>query len=414
MWDVVARRVAKRAAKRDAKAWAVLTGQGMVMLSLVAGLLAFVGNGKSVQVVVDGQSHTVQTFGGTVAEVLRTANVTVTENDDVYPALAAAVDDGAAIRVNKAAAIEVELNGAETVVHTTGETVGELVTDLGVASDSDISAPAETPLVTLSSTLSISTPKTVTLAVDGKDRRIETTVNTVADLLTEAKVTLGDEDRVSVPVHSSLVTGMGLKVTRVDTGKKVTETEPIDFTSTEQESAELLIGEREVVQAGVAGERTQVFTVTVIDGKETSREKVSDKVTREPVEEIVAVGTREEEPEPEPEEEEAPEVEAAAEAATPVEIETPSHALAAVVAGGGAWDALAECESGGNWSINTGNGYYGGLQFSASSWLGAGGGKYAPLPHQASRAEQIATAEVLKQNGGWGHWPSCSSKLGLR
>jgi hypothetical protein len=75
---------------------------------------------------------------------------------------------------------------------------------------------------------------------------------------------------------------------------------------------------------------------------------------------------------------------------------------------------LAGCESGGNWSINSGNGYYGGLQFSRSSWLGAGGGKYAPLPHLASPAEQIATAEVLKGNGGWGHWPSCASKLGLR
>lgn len=402
MWDVVA--------NRDAKAWAVLTGQGMVMLSLVVGLVAFVGNGKSVQVVVDGQAQTVQTFGGTVAEVLKTADVTVTANDDVYPALASAVDDGAAIQVNKAAAIEVRLNGAETVVHTTGDTVGELVTDLGVARDSDISAPAETRLVTLSSTLSISTPKTVTLAVDGKDHRIETTVNTVADLLAEAKVTLGEEDRVSVPVHSSLVTGMGLKVTRVETGKEVTETETIDFSSTEKETDELLIGEREVVQAGVAGVRTRVFTVTVIDGKETSREQVSDKVTREAVEEIIAVGTREEEPEAE---EEAPEAEAAA-AAPAGEIETPNHSPAAAVSGGGAWDALAECESGGNWSINSGNGYYGGLQFSESSWLGAGGGQYAPLPHQATRAEQIATAEVLKQNGGWGHWPSCSSKLGLR
>ncbi|GAA2176703.1 resuscitation-promoting factor [Arthrobacter parietis] len=418
MWDVVAKRVAKRVARRNAKAWAVLTGQGVVMLSLVVGLVAFVGNGKSVQVVVDGQAQTVQTFGGTVAEVLRTAEVTVTANDDVYPALATPVDDGAAIQVNKATAVDVRLNGAETIVHTTGETVGELVNDLGVASDSDISAPAETRLVTLSSTLSISTPKNVTLAVDGKSTRIETTMNTVADLLAEAKVTLGKEDRVSVPVNSSLVTGMGLKVTRVETGKKITETETIDFTSTEKETEELLVGEREVVQAGVAGERTRVFTVTVIDGKESKRENVSDKVTREPVEEIIAVGTREEEPEPtpEPEEDKAPEaeVEAAAEAAAPAEIETPAHAPAAVVSGGAAWDALAECESGGNWSINTGNGYYGGLQFSQSSWLGAGGGQYAPLPHQASRAEQIATAEVLKQNGGWGHWPSCSSKLGLR
>ncbi|WP_460432908.1 transglycosylase family protein [Arthrobacter tumbae] len=409
-------------AKRDAKGWAVLTGQGVVMLSLVVGLLAFVGNGKSVQVVVDGQPQTVQTFGGTVAEVLRTADVTVTENDDVSPALASPVDDGAAIQVNKATAVDVRLNGAETVVHTTGETVGELVSDIGVASESDISAPAETRLGTLSSTLSISTPKNVTLAVDGKDHRIETTGITVTDLLAEAKVTLGKEDRVSVPVGSSLVTGMGLKVTRVESGKKITETETIDFTSTEKETDELLVGESEVVQAGVAGERTRVFAVTVIDGKEIKRENVSDKVNREPVEQIVAIGTREEEPESEPEpkedkaevEEEAPEVEAAAEAAAPVEIETPAHAPEAVVSGGAAWDALAECESGGNWSINTGNGYYGGLQFSQSSWIGAGGGKYAPLPHQASRAEQIATAEVLKQNGGWGHWPSCSAKLGLR
>ena len=78
------------------------------------------------------------------------------------------------------------------------------------------------------------------------------------------------------------------------------------------------------------------------------------------------------------------------------------------------WDRLAQCESGGNWAINTGNGYYGGLQFSASSWRAAGGTKYAPLPHQATPAEQVATAEKLRANGGWGHWPACSSRLGLR
>ena len=60
------------------------------------------------------------------------------------------------------------------------------------------------------------------------------------------------------------------------------------------------------------------------------------------------------------------------------------------------WKALAKCESGGNWSINSGNGYYGGLQFSASSWAGAGGTKYAALPHQATPAEQVATAEKLR------------------
>ena len=79
--------------------------------------------------------------------------------------------------------------------------------------------------------------------------------------------------------------------------------------------------------------------------------------------------------------------------------------------GSGVWDQLAECESGGNWSISTGNGYYGGLQFSQSSWNAAGG---SGNPANASREEQIRVAENLQASQGWGAWPACSSQLGLR
>jgi hypothetical protein len=75
------------------------------------------------------------------------------------------------------------------------------------------------------------------------------------------------------------------------------------------------------------------------------------------------------------------------------------------------WDALAQCESGGNWSINTGNGYYGGLQFALTSWRAVGGTGY---PHQHSREEQINRGIKLQAIQGWGAWPACSSKLGLR
>lgn len=78
---------------------------------------------------------------------------------------------------------------------------------------------------------------------------------------------------------------------------------------------------------------------------------------------------------------------------------------------GSVWDQLARCESGGNWSINTGNGFYGGLQFTLSSWHGVGGSGY---PNEASREEQIARAEILLSKQGWGAWPACTSKLGLR
>ena len=90
---------------------------------------------------------------------------------------------------------------------------------------------------------------------------------------------------------------------------------------------------------------------------------------------------------------------------------TASAALVGLATGAGAtetvWDRVAQCESGGNWSINTGNGYYGGLQFSQGSWNAAGG---SGSPANASREEQIRVAENLQSTQGWGAWPSCSSR----
>ncbi|MBT1191644.1 transglycosylase family protein [Rhodococcus kroppenstedtii] len=77
------------------------------------------------------------------------------------------------------------------------------------------------------------------------------------------------------------------------------------------------------------------------------------------------------------------------------------------------WDRLAQCEAGGNWGINTGNGFQGGLQFSPSTWTGHGGGEFAATANQASREEQIVVAERVLESQGWGAWPSCSAKLGL-
>jgi LysM repeat protein len=84
---------------------------------------------------------------------------------------------------------------------------------------------------------------------------------------------------------------------------------------------------------------------------------------------------------------------------------------ASAPAGGSVWDRLAQCESGGNWGINTGNGYSGGLQFSPGTWAAHGGSGSAS---NASRAEQIRVAERVRASQGWGAWPACSSKLGLR
>ncbi len=95
---------------------------------------------------------------------------------------------------------------------------------------------------------------------------------------------------------------------------------------------------------------------------------------------------------------------------------TPRHATpaAAPVAGDSVWDQLAQCESGGNWAINTGNGYSGGLQFAAGTWAAHGGTAYAPTASGASRAQQIAVAKRVQAAQGWGAWPACAARAGLR
>ncbi|HEY6421962.1 MAG TPA: transglycosylase family protein [Pseudonocardiaceae bacterium] len=77
------------------------------------------------------------------------------------------------------------------------------------------------------------------------------------------------------------------------------------------------------------------------------------------------------------------------------------------------WDRVAQCESGGNWSTNTGNGYYGGLQFSRGTWIAYGGALYASTPNRATRMQQIAVAEKVLLTQGWRAWPTCSRRAGI-
>lgn len=105
----------------------------------------------------------------------------------------------------------------------------------------------------------------------------------------------------------------------------------------------------------------------------------------------------------------APTLQEATSAASPV----PKRAVATAnyaVGDGSVWDKLAACEAGGNWAINTGNGYYGGLQFTLGSWQSVGG---TGLPSNASREEQIMRGQMLQARSGWGAWPACSARLGL-
>ena len=374
--------------------WVKIGAQAAVLTALILGLVMFVGGNKTLAVAVDGESQSITTRAATVSDVLEDSSITLGELDEISPALDAQVAEGTLIDIKRHKEVNVSIDGVDRVVHTTGLTVADVVDQLNVSEKAQIEQARAMALASLASTIEISTPKDISITADGKNKKLNTTAETVGDALKDAKISLDKDDEINAKVADAVVQDMELKVVRVKT-KTVTETESIEHGTDTVKDSDALVGTKKTLEEGKDGERTLTYTVTLRDGKESKRELTSDKVTTKAVDAEVSVGTK---PKPKPK------AKPKAEAKAP----TTSGSVSST------WAALAKCESGGNWSINTGNGYYGGLQFSASSWRGAGGGKYAPLPHLASPSEQVATAEVLRGSGGWGHWPACSSKLGLR
>jgi uncharacterized protein YabE (DUF348 family) len=367
--------------------------QLLVLCALVVGLVAFVGNNKTITLNVDGKVTSVQSFGGTVGQVVKGANLELKPADRVSPSVDATVQNGTVINVNKAKEVKVSLDGAEKTVNTTAQDVAGLVTELGVASASSVSVPKDAQLSVAGSFVSISTPKSVSIVADGRVETATTTAATVGNVLQDAGLALGANDRTSQPGNAPVVNNMVIKVSRVDTGQTAVTTETVQFKSETTESAELLKGEKEVTQAGAAGKLEKTYKLVLVDGREASRALVSEAVTAQPVTEKITVGTK---PKPVPQAAPAPAPAASAGAAT--------GAAAPAMMNEAMWDRIAKCESGGNWSINSGNGYYGGLQFDIRTWLGSGGGAYAPNASLASKAQQIDIANRVYAQRGLQPW----------
>ncbi|ADX72418.1 uncharacterized conserved protein [Pseudarthrobacter phenanthrenivorans Sphe3] len=363
--------------------------QLLVLCALVVGLVAFVGNNKTITLNVDGKVSSVQTFGGTVGQVVKSANLELNPADRISPAVDASVRNGTVINVNKAKEVKVSLDGSEKVVNTTAQDVAGLVTELGVASASSVSVPKDAQLSVAGSYVSISTPKSVSIVADGKVDTATTTAATVGKVLEDAGLTLGANDRMSQPANAHVVNNMVIKVSRVDNTRTDVTSEDVPFESVTTESAELLKGEKEVTQAGVAGKVEKTYKLVLVDGREASRTLVAENVAVQPVTEKITVGTK-----PKP----------MAQAAPAASAGTNTGAAAPAMMNEAMWDKIAQCESGGNWSINTGNGYYGGLQFDIQTWIGAGGGAYAPNASLATKAQQIDIANRVYAQRGLQPW----------
>ena len=205
--------------------------------------------------------------------------------------------------------------------------------------------------------------------------------------------------------------------------QKVT-TETVDATdphgSVQQENGDLSEGETKVATAGVDGVVRTTYEVTTVGGKEVSRTPVAQVVVTQKVDEVVLVGTgAAKKQESKPDQSQSQEQ---SQAQSQGQAQAPSPSAGGSASGGSTgatggevgddvWAKLAQCESGGNPATNTGNGFYGMYQFTLETWQALGGTGY---PHEADAATQTAMAKKLQAQAGWGQWPGCADKLGLR
>ena len=354
-----------------------------MLTTLVVGGVAALDQRTTFTLEVDGNPVELVTFSSDVRTALADAGYTVDERD-VVVAPGDKIDDGDTVTLRRARPVTVEVDGNPEQVWTTATTVADLVSERDDVPPRSYVTPRIDAEVPLDGThVSVVTPRELMLSDNGAPAvPVASPGVTVGEFLERMGIELGPLDTVEPAADVVAEPGAQVTVTRV-TETPETVVEQFEAPEQTQDDPEAFEGERTVVEPGTPGEREVTMTVTRVNGAETRRDRVAEKVLAEPRPAVVRVGTK-----PRP--------------------AVPQSSRASV------WDSIAQCESTGNWSINTGNGFSGGLQFTPSTWLAFGGGQYAPSAHLATREQQIAVAEKVQATQGWGAWPACTAKLGLR
>jgi len=340
--------------------------------------------GKHIDLTVDGASQEITSRGQTVGEVLDSQGITVGPHDVVAPSLDSPVGDGSAITVRYGRPLHLDVDGHDKTYWVTATDVSDALAEIGrgFAPGADLSTSRDAPLGRGGLALKVITPKHIVAVIGGhKPEHRTVTALTVRDALQQLGVHLQRVDRVRPNLATPLSDGDRIVFTDYRVRVEHIAHESIPAPTVTRDDASLARGAQQVVRDGSAGERSVTYRIVYRNGRLVSRTVLAQHVLTAPTQRVVRVGTK------------AP-------------VATANYASGSTV-----WDQIAQCESGGNWAENTGNGYYGGLQFSLGTWQANGG---SGLPSNASRATQIAIATKIRDaSGGYGAWPACSQSLGL-
>jgi uncharacterized protein YabE (DUF348 family) len=339
---------------------------------LAGGALGASALDKTVTISVDGQPMSATSFAGTVGDLLKGQGIEVGPRDVVIPALDSPVTDGATVQVQFARKVTLQVDGKQTEFYTTANTLdGALAAaQLRGLGGADFSVSRSIGIGREGLTVDVTTPKTVTLEVAGKAKKVTTTAGSVAELLGEQNIGMSVDDAIRPALDAVVKNGQQISLTRIEKTTK-TVTEKVAYNVIKTMSKSMYTGQTKVTTAGKNGKARVTYVYTTVNGGKASKKVVDRVVIVAPKSARVTVGTK---------------------------ASNLNLARAAM------WDRIARCESGGNWSINTGNGYYGGLQFNTGSWLANGGADFAPRADLASRAEQITVANRYYATSGLGPW----------
>jgi resuscitation-promoting factor RpfB len=372
---------------RNCDDWTLVTTRTLVRGALVALAVALPAStaavltmGKTITVEVDGEQRIIHTFASSVSGALESAGLRVEHKDTLAPTASSTVEDGSRVVLKRGRPLALTVDGTQREIWTTATTIDHALQQVGMRSpEMELSADRSKhiPLEGMALVVRISRPITL-LDGDLPAREVQSTALSVGDLLTLQGAPLTEQDTVIPGPTSPVLPGMTVEVIRIRTEEHI-ERQPVQPPVKKVKDPAIPRGKMIVEDPGAPGEKIVTFLVTMKNGKEFSRREVASEQISPARPSRVRVGTK-----------------------------------GSTQSEGSVWDRLAQCESGGNWAINTGNGYYGGLQFDQSTWASNGGDRYAPYPHQATREEQIAVAQKVRNDrGGYGAWPSCSAQLGL-
>ncbi len=368
----------------SAQSMPVRIAAGGVVATLAVGGAAFVTMKKDVVIDLNGEQITLTTLANSVEGALKDADITIEGQDIVYPAPSESLADNAEITVRTMKQVSVSIDGKPEVINTNAITVGELVEQMesvpAALKALGLSSPADTKLADEGMNIKVVTPKIISVTDGGHTTYLSIAAATVKDVLQARGIKLDKDDQVNPSLTTTVDNNTRITVDRVEVstfeGTEAYEDEPHFI-----DDPNKLEGVEDIITAAVPGERKVVRKITTVNGVESANEIVKEEILVPAQAAQISRGTK--------------------------------ISNVPAVPFGSVWDTLAQCESTGNWSINTGNGFHGGLQFHPQTWLAYGGGEYAPYAYMATREEQIAIAEKVQASQGWGAWPACTAKMGL-